>query len=294
MSVSFNMNTWTEIAINTNLFESSAGVTSADYVLSISMTSAELFTSAHYKQNANSATEYDVDFELNADNLLTYLASSTVGLDKENAVNANMSNFTTSGSAGALLLQVMATKIFGHPKAVAAIANDDVYINDLPGRISSGIHDIFNVLLEGQESNDNNNDFDTVVTDIKNIFEYYVGLGRITSSDDISEWQPMVFQSGDKFTFPFHLNGGLLDDDDSNGSGTPALLNGSSVFADVDAVISANGDLVITDKTPNTPYIGKDGGQGYILSIVDNSNGSGLLNVGYTIPIRLEITIASS
>ena len=271
MSVgSFNMNTWTEVSIDSHLFESSAGSATADYVLSLTMSPADIFTSAHYKQNAANAEEYDLDVELNSANLLTELGSG-VTITTQAATSAPINSFSASGSAGALLLQVMSTKIFGHPKAAAAIANDDEYTTDLPGRISSGLYDKFNVSIQNLSSADNQTGANL---DVKKLFEYYVGLGRVNSADDITDYQQMSFEAGDVFTFPFFLRGKLFDDDDGDKNGSPSLLS-TSLYTDASNV-------------------GKDNGNGYIARTAGSPTvvSGTTLGVGeYEVPIKLQITI---
>lgn len=276
MSGSFNMTTWTEVALDTYLYESSAAAVVADYVLSVNMTSAALFTTAIYQQNEDDATKYDVALALNVNNLKDkLLTTGDVSISAENANGVD--NFTTSTNAGRALLEVMARKIFRHPKAAAAIANDDKFLgggnNDLSAMIAVNLGATFNTSLIAQGSADAAPN--TVQADLQNLFESYVALGRVNSADDISGYQPMVFQNGDKFTFPFYLKGELYDDDS---------VSIDLIHYYVDTTISA------------AIHVGKDGGRGFISPGSVNSNVTGApLAVGqYEVPIRLEITIASS
>lgn len=273
----FNMNTWTQVAIDSYLYESTAVATGVDYVLSMKMTAADLFTSAHYKQDALLPELYDVKLELNTVKLKDkLLLANAVSISDEDA--DGVVNFTTPTTAGKALLEVMARKIFRHPKAAAAIANDSKYIgsdpNDLSGLISTNLGTTFNITLENQSSADAT--ANTAQRDLQNLFESYVSLGRVNSADDISAYQPMVFNNGDKFTFPFYLKGQLYDDD---GTGTALISTGAHYE---DPVVS--------------PMIGKDGGKGFISPGGVNSRvrTSVTLDPGqYEVPIRLDITIGA-
>ena len=265
------MTTWTQVDQNTNLYESSAAATSADYVLSMNMTAANLFTSAHYRQNSANAELYDVKVTLNAANILSALSSANVGISNGNASPAVSPD--ASGTAGELLLQVMAVKIFNHPKAAAAIANDSDYISSASGKlmdkISSGLDTQFSIEVDGAGATSATSH--TTSADLVNLFEYIVELGRVSSSDDVTDWVSMDIRANDTFTFPFYLHGSLLAGSTQPGAANPLL----AYYEDSTAM-------------------GKDGGQGFIApSGGANSNVTGApLNQGqYDIPLRLDITI---
>lgn len=283
---SFNMTTWTQVAINSYLYESSAAAVGVDYVLSINMPSADIFTSAHYKQNSVSQL-YDVRFGLNTNNLKNkLLANNEVSISSD--LNG-FANFTTPTTAGKALLEVMARKIFRHPKAAAAIANDHKYTgnanDDLSGLIASGLGGTFNKTVEGLEALDET--AGTYERDLQNLFESYVSLGRVNNADDISGYQQMVFQTGDKFTFPFYLKGRLYDDD-SDGNNLPLISTGYYVDTVNDSGIGTGKDNGIGFISPGT----------FLLSGTSVTPKSGvrpnilLGNKGeYEVPIRLEINI---
>jgi hypothetical protein len=283
------MQTWSQVSIDSHLYETdSSTVASADYVLTLSSANQfELFTSAHYKQNSADPNTYDVRFQLNSNQIGTLLGQEGLVIDKSEATGADMSfNVfgSTSGPVGALLLKVMATKIFGHPKATAAISNDTYYINNLPDLISSGISTTYDVTLEDVGSASTSG----AELDVQNLFEYYVSLGRITSANDVDEWVRMNFEDGDRFTFPFYLRGKLYDDDATTAAGTPPLL----AFYEDNKI------------DPNTGrYRGKDLGKGFIsngnsvastslpvpVGCITNNN---LVQGEYEVPIRLDFIIS--
>ena len=167
------MSTWTEVSINTNLYETASANSSADYILNLRMDAATFFTSAHYKQNSADATKYDIKLELNQTCIFNGLNDSSATIVKDQAADTN--NFSTSGTAGKLLLEVMSKKIFNHPKAFAAIANDTMFIgtgnDNLMYRIASNIHNTYELI--GQGSADN---ISGVALDVKNLFLIYYNM----------------------------------------------------------------------------------------------------------------------
>ena len=201
---SFNMSTWVQVDIDTNLYETVSINSSADYILNINMDAATFFTSAHYKQNSDDATKYDVKLELNQTCIFNGLNDSSTTIVKDQALNTN--NFSASGTAGKLLLEVMSKKIFNHPKAFAAIANDTMFIgtsnDNLMYRIASNLHTTYTYELIGQGSNDN---ITGIALDVKNLFESYVSIGRIDSADDTNNWVKMNYVAGDVFSIPFYI-----------------------------------------------------------------------------------------
>lgn len=272
---SFNMSTWSQVNMDAYLYEgTSASSATADYALSVSMSFADLFTSAHYKENDTNANNYDVKVKLNKTGITSALIASTLSMESVNSSITTTTGFDLgSKSAGNLLLQVMAKKIFNHPKATAAIANDTKFIGegetDLAGIISSSLEDTFDIEIT-DVSSANQSSADASL-DIQQLFEYCVSLGRVSSSDDTSSYVQMDFKTDDVFTFPFFLKGKLYDDDDTTTSST--LLK---FYSD--------------DGTS-----GKDGGLGFI------SNGNKTSNVNtdvtldegeYEIPIQLKVTLS--
>ncbi len=64
----FNMNTWSEVNINTFLYEAdSATSVAVDYILNIGISpSVNLFSTVTYQQNSADAEKYDLNVELNS------------------------------------------------------------------------------------------------------------------------------------------------------------------------------------------------------------------------------------
>jgi len=282
MSGSFNMNTWTAVNQDTKLYESSATSAATDYILDLNMNSSDLFTSAHYRQNSGNPNLYDVKVALNGTLITSALNGSVTISSSEAQPDCAMPRGSGAGgvgTAGELLLQVMSIKIFNNPKAGAAISNDSEYLSSGTGSLSETIGNNIASTFTAEasaiggtaESNG------TSAADLASLFEYYVALGRVSSSDDISDWVPMNFTSNDKFTFPFYLHGQLMSGSHQTGATDPLLAS-----------------YVDTTHDGHGNYTGKDHGKGFISSgsSAKSNVTSTPLDVGeYDVPITLRVTI---
>jgi len=259
------MNTWVQIDIDTALYESTNSSNQADYFLDLNIGVNDLFSSAYYKQNSADPEKFDIKINLDLTNLHDALTSNSVVINHDFTNNTH--NFSSSESAGQLLLEVMATKIFGHPKAAAAIANDTMFTGTnqtgLMYQIASNLCNTYSNTIENLGSATSG-----IELDMQNLFEYYVSLGRVSSSDDTNYWVKMNFVAGDIFSLPFYVKGALQN------ANTSSPLIGDGFYIDLGR-------------------FGKDSGLGFI----SNGNGSGAITSTplkkgeYEVPIKLRITL---
>ena len=141
-----------------------------------------LFNTATFMmQNVNTPPVFNIDLNLNQ--ISTFLSFNR-SLTTTSNLSVNINGFETSWKPfGERLLEIVAMKIFGHPKARAAIGNDnDFYDTDA---LSIKVYDAFN--------------------NIKNEFgNYYMGIYDITEVNN--NVQSMNISNFD-IIFPFYLNG---------------------------------------------------------------------------------------
>jgi hypothetical protein len=132
-------------------------------------------------QNVNTQPVFNIDLNLNQ--ISTFLSFNR-SLTTTSNLSVNTNGFETSWKPfGERLLEIVAMKIFGHPKARAAIGNDnDFYDTDA---LSIKVYDAFN--------------------NIKNEFgNYYMGIYDIT---EVNNNVQAMNISNFNIIFPFYLNG---------------------------------------------------------------------------------------
>lgn len=187
MATTFFMNYNFEVTQNTAVYAqdlSAANMQQYDYVLGINIAAGgwvsmnQLFTSRVFQQNTNvggNNNENLVDISLNVDisNTKALLFSNSAVTISSMKSDINMrpaySTFESGEQKmGTRFLEIVATKIFGHARARAAIDNDsDFYQNNTTG---GGTDSII-----AQIANGINN---AVSSERNNIFNYYVELDR--------------------------------------------------------------------------------------------------------------------
>lgn len=149
-----------------------------DYIFNVNITNVwnsmnVLFNERNYKQRTNDQNNsnenmYDVYMSTNADALLALFTQNTVYTFSNNSDVSTKPAYNTLDPAyktlGFRFLEVVATKIFGHAKARAAIANDSDFYQ-------TGVNSIISQILNGIEN---------AVQNKKNtIFSTYVSYDRI-------------------------------------------------------------------------------------------------------------------
>ena len=244
MSTTFFINEMFTVSQNVQLYSQNVAVTNAstyDYVLEVDITAGSwnsmnhLFATRSVIQNSaientNGENTYDVNLTLNVDatrNLL--FGSDAIGIksDMSNVTNKNayVTLLPSKKLIGLRLLEVLATKIFGHAQARSAISNDSAFYsngsNSLIAQIASGINN-------------------GLVAKRNNIFNEYVQTGRIVTQantanngsselvngDDVQDNETMNFHSSN-WEFPVTLNGSLLSA--ANANDLSVLSNGPDV-----------------------------------------------------------------
>lgn len=193
--------------------------TEYDYILDIDITSTtlnDLFATRVFVQNSseqNNAGEniFDVTLALNNSYVESLLGGNNVDLSSAKTDVTNKAAYSTIDSSvsqkmGLRLLEVMATKIFGHARARAAISNDTAFYL-LKTAVSEALHDAV--------SNKRND-----------IFNQYVQYDRIEQnpSNDVTVNGVFNFQDT-TLHIPMFLNGEMI----SSLSAPTDLLNGPDV-----------------------------------------------------------------
>jgi len=244
MSTTFFINEMFTVSQNVQLYSQNVAVTNAsiyDYVLEVDIAAGSwnsmnhLFATRSVIQNSaientNGENTYDVNLTLNVDatrNLL--FGSDAIGIKSDMANVTNKNAYVTllpsKKLIGLRLLEVLATKIFGHAQARSAISNDSAFYsngsNSLIAQIASGINN-------------------GLVAKRNNIFNEYVQTGRIVTQantanngsselvngDDVQDNETMNFHSSN-WEFPVTLNGSLLSA--ANANDLSVLNNGPDV-----------------------------------------------------------------
>jgi hypothetical protein len=141
-----------------------------------------LFNTATFMmQNVNTPPVFNIDLNLNQ--ISTFLSFNRSLITTSN-LSVNTNGFETSWKPfGERLLEIVAMKIFGHPKARAAIGNDNDFYDT--NALSIKVYDAFN--------------------NIKNEFgNYYMGIYDIT---EVNNNVQAMNISNFNIIFPFYLNG---------------------------------------------------------------------------------------
>jgi hypothetical protein len=141
-------------------------------------------TATYHYPNVSTPPTYNLELNLNQmQTLFTINRSKTYGSNQTVRINSFENSWTNFNER---LLEIAATKIFGHPKARAAISND-ITFTDISG-LAQKISDSFN---------QHKNDFG----------DYYMGVMDINTTN--SESQPINVSNFD-IIFPFNLKGSTL------------------------------------------------------------------------------------
>lgn len=197
--------TATELIKNTNVAFDEKPSFVHDYSITWNIGSSlhDLFSNASYKQNAINADLYDVNLTVNSNNILrllnknsymgsawAYDANSTVALSR--ASTSLGMELKAIESIGDRLLEIVAIKLFGDASARAAIVNDSEFTS--------------NTTLESIVNDANSSIFKSFNQDANHVFNGYVALNRITSSDDVNNYVNFNFNNL-IMEVPFWLNG---------------------------------------------------------------------------------------
>ena len=179
--VNYNSNTYTSTSIlipekyNPELFDYNINL------YTIGQKQSLFNTAMFMMQDVNTPPVFNIDLSLNQ--ISTFLSLNR-SLTTTSNLSVNTNGFETSWKPfGERLLEIVALKIFGHPKARAAIGNDnDFYDTDA---LSIKVYDAFN--------------------NIKNEFgNYYMGIYDITQVNNNVQ---LMNVSNFNIIFPFYLNG---------------------------------------------------------------------------------------
>jgi hypothetical protein len=208
------------ISQSTSLYADTMGpdLSTYDYILDVNTTAGswitlnQLFNMRDFIQNTNINT-YDVDLTVNVDSVSNLLFSNSVV-----NMSSTMQSVSTNSAYSSLnqepeliglrFLEIVATKIFGHSKARAAIGNDtDFYVPysiTLPDESIVPSGSLIQQITDGI-----NNALYNKKTDI---FNMYVGYDRIELNpvDDISGNATFNFDNT-TWEFPIYLHSSLTD-----------------------------------------------------------------------------------
>jgi hypothetical protein len=222
----FFVNAPFNISQNTQLYAQNLDVptfSSYDYILNIDAGIAEwntmnqLFSERSFEQvspTQNTAGEdiYNINLALNMNGVTNLLHSrSAVEIYSQNSAVSSSAAYTTLSAGKSLLglrfLEILATKIFGHSQARAAIANDSAFYqnsaNSLIQQIASGL----NNALQAKQND---------------IFNSYVETGRVANQaqlitnnnvdvgNDVNMYQTFNFGNSN-WEFPMVLTGNLIN-----------------------------------------------------------------------------------
>lgn len=204
-----------------------------DYILGINVTAAgwtsmnDLFANKHFIQNSsaqNTNGENNVDISLDANiaaiNALLY-GSNAVSISSDMSNVSGHAAYTTLTAGDKLVglrfLEVVATKVFGHAKARAAIANDTEFYSNANGSIIAQIADGINNAISTKKSD---------------IFNAYVAYDRVeenvNTNNASNEFNAdaeanKTFNFADtNWEFPIYF---LSTVDDNNSNADLSLLN---------------------------------------------------------------------
>jgi hypothetical protein len=223
MSDTFFVNSPFTISQNTDLYaETDISIFNEyDYILNINLSKFndnnvitplsinELFNDRIFKQNSNTQNTsnenlYDVTLTANLDAINTLLYSSnSVSISSSNLDITNKSTYNTLTTGQKLLglrfLEIVATKIFGHAKARAAISNDTDFYRPLSdeGSLIKQIGEGINIALDTKKNT---------------IFNKYVAYDRIelNPSNDVDDIADFNFEDTE-WEFPIYFESTLTD-----------------------------------------------------------------------------------
>jgi hypothetical protein len=237
MSDSFFINEQIPVSQNASLYAQtlpSAG-NAYEYIMSVNIASAtwssmnELFNDRVYVQNASDMNTANVALTANFTSLNSLLGSAHILMTSEKA------DITTKTAYGTLLgteqplglrfLEIVATKVFGHAKARAAIANDsEFYLGyDVSGSLIKQLADGITGAVQNKKSD---------------VFNAYVAYDRIESNPKVDVGENATFNfDNTNWEFPIYFRSTISDvagadaslDELNNGPsvGGTSLVNGS-------------------------------------------------------------------
>lgn len=183
-----------------------------------------VFSNASYVQNSEDPNSYNVDLVVNVEFVNTLLTLSLWNhVNVNDHLPANQYFTDTLGPVGSKLLETVAIKLFGHPKATAAITNDTDFAT-LSSQTLNSLSEQIKAAIE---------------TDKNLIFQAYVNAGKIANDDDVTTPQTMNFTNV-HIAVPMYLQGNILDKDSGVISLGP-LRNGYSGYDPVDGSRMVNG-----------------------------------------------------
>lgn len=242
MSDNFFVNYDFTVSQNANIYTQSSNTDDStyDYILNINLTEGgwltmnDLFTTREFVQNSNAQNTAgenttDVTLELNRDSLNVALFSvDCVDISSaKSAVTTNVNVYNTLDKGnnkllGLRFLEIVATKVFGHAKARAAIENDsEFYRSDAVS--GSLINQIANGISNALTNTDKRNE----------IFNIYVSYDRVQDNVDVNANSdaniPSLFNfDATTWEFPIHFTSSIVDPG-SDTSNLSELNNGPAV-----------------------------------------------------------------
>ena len=149
-----------------------------------------MFSNRSYTQTSGNNQAYNVNLTVNVTQVNTWL--NTTGLNWDTALGTPVGVEGGARNFNFRLLEMAALEIFGHAKARAAIANDNLF-DTLHGSVTSHISDTF-----------------SIQTTRNNFFEQYVEINRYYNSDDITG--PVSFNLASTSVYVLgYLNGYICD-----------------------------------------------------------------------------------
>ena len=179
--VNYNSNTYTSTSV---LIQEKYDPEFFDYninVYTIGQKQSLFNTASYYYPDVNTPPVFNIDLSLNKISYFLSLNRSSInGLNQ----NVNINGFDPSWKLfGERLLEIVAMKIFGHPKARAAISNDNSFYET--NELSIKVYDAFN---------NHRNEFGN----------YYMGIYDITEPNNNTQF---INLTNFNIIFPFYLNG---------------------------------------------------------------------------------------
>ena len=152
-----------------------------------------MFNTRTYTQTSGNNQAYNVNLTVNVTQVNLWL-NGTPGLTWDISTPGTIYGLETSGprNFNFRLLEMAAFEIFGHAKARAAIANDNLF-DSLHGSVTNHISDTFSI-----QSTRNN------------FFEQYVEINRYYNSDDITGTVSFNLASTSVYVLGY-LNGNICD-----------------------------------------------------------------------------------
>lgn len=213
-AVNQNTSVYAQNVLDTNYY---------DYIMTANISSIwsnnmnTLFNTRSFQEDTINMNKYNVYLDTNADAIDSLLSNNTIMLTSTNSEITSANAYNTLDNAprplGLRFLEIIATKVFGHAKARAAIANDSDFYkrNNITGsvmqQITKGIHN-------------------AVVNKRNEIFNMYVAYDRIQDNNNDDVYTTSTFNfANTEWSFPFRL--GVSVDD--LGFPTDALNNGPNV-----------------------------------------------------------------